>query len=237
MSFFSAQRAEPCRYSFAFELLDVTTFAQQAHGRNQHPHAAGLHDLVRVLAVPLVRPVQDRPGRVHVAHVGAEGRVIGERVGEELRRGLEAADHRGRAQHRQQLARLRFGGSDLRPYRVVHLDLHLLLPFDVLMEPFAVIETASPTAMRVKRRAVAWSMGITMTSSPRFKRASAWPSIVLVPWNVSAPSPAVYRECFGISKPFRRFASRSAMYLSAAATPGGVWPTPVPGREIPRRSA
>jgi hypothetical protein len=49
------------------------------------------------------------------------------------------------------------------------------------MEPFVLIETASPTAMRVKRRAVAWSMGITMTTSPRFKRASAWLSTFLMP--------------------------------------------------------
>lgn len=41
------------------------------------------------------------------------------------------------------------------------------------MEPFGVIVTASPTAMRDKRRAVAWSMGITMTASPRFNRANA----------------------------------------------------------------
>ena len=66
--------------------------AQQAHGRNQDAHAAGLHDLVRVLAVPLVCPVQDRPGGVHVLHVRAKGGVIGERMGEELCRGLEAAD-------------------------------------------------------------------------------------------------------------------------------------------------
>jgi len=33
MSFFSAQRAEPCRYSFAFELLDVTTFATATPSR------------------------------------------------------------------------------------------------------------------------------------------------------------------------------------------------------------
>ena len=33
MSFFSAQRAEPCRYSLAFELLAVTTLATATPSR------------------------------------------------------------------------------------------------------------------------------------------------------------------------------------------------------------
>jgi hypothetical protein len=107
------------------------------------------------------------------------------------------------------------------------------------MEPFGVIETASPTAMRDKRRAVAWSMGITMTSSPRFNRASAWPSIVPDTLETTTHHHRQYIANASVYRNLLAFASRSAMYLSAL--PRGVFRSASGllflAEKYPRRSA
>src|SRR5574337_1831304 len=111
--------------------------------------------------------------------------LVVEGVSEELCSRLQAAAQRQSPKGGQQLAARRFLSADLRPDRVVHLDLHRLRPFDVWIDPRDVTVTGSPTATRDKRRAVAWSTGRTMTSSasPRLRRARACPSTLRMPAN------------------------------------------------------
>jgi hypothetical protein len=63
----------------------------------------------------------------------------------------------------------------LRAYCIIEPVIHLLLPL-VLIVPFGVTVTQSPTAIRLSRRSVAPSIGNTIIWSLSFKSAKACPS-------------------------------------------------------------
>ncbi|EXI77995.1 MAG: hypothetical protein AW10_03360 [Candidatus Accumulibacter appositus] len=149
--------------------------AEEAQGGDDHADTAGAHDRVWVLPVPLASPLQDRPRHIQVLEVTAQCRLVAEIVREELGGGLQAGRQGNHDQRRDELAGFRRRSSHLWSDGVVELVFHRLLP-GILMEPLVTV-TGSPRARRFIRRALASSIGSTMTSSPRFRRASEWPSI------------------------------------------------------------
>ncbi|EXI77987.1 MAG: hypothetical protein AW10_03371 [Candidatus Accumulibacter appositus] len=149
--------------------------AEQAQGGDDHADTAGAHDRVRVLPVPLASPLQDRPRHIQMLEVTAQCRLVAEVVREELGGGLQTGRQRNHDQRRDELAGFRRRSSHLGSDGVVERVFHRLLP-GILIEPWVTV-TGSPRARRCIRRAVASSIGSTMTSSPRFSRASEWPSI------------------------------------------------------------
>jgi hypothetical protein len=81
--------------------------AEQTQGGDDHADAAGAHDRVRVLPVPLAGPLQDRPRHIHVLEVATQCRLVAEIMREELRGGLQAGRQGNHDQRRDELAGLR----------------------------------------------------------------------------------------------------------------------------------